>query len=192
MTSLSPSLASIRDELAGTTARLHALVDHMDDASWRTRPGAGRWSVAECVQHLNLTSHSYLPVLRAALDDARARGLTNPEGNNRVGLVGRLILNKSEPPVKRQGRVRTSAPFVPGATEPRAHVVREYEALQHQLIALLSDAEGLAVSKIKISSPFFSKLRYSVYFAFRMIPSHQRRHLWQAEEAREALRAVAR
>jgi hypothetical protein len=192
MTSLSPSLASVRDELAGTTARLHALVNTMNDAAWRARPGKERWSVAECVQHLNLTSHSYLPLLRAALDDARARGLTNPEGNNRVGLIGRVILNKSEPPVKRQQRVRTTAPFVPGTIEPRAHVVHEFEKLQRELIALLSDAEGLAVSKAKISSPFFSKLRYSVYFAFRMIPSHQRRHLWQAEQARDALRAVAR
>lgn len=192
MTSLSASLASLRDELDGTTAQLHALVDTMDDAVWRTRPGEKRWSVAECIEHLNITSRAYLPLLKDALRDGRARGLTNPSSSNRLDVFGWLLVKSLKPPVKEKRRLKTPAPFVPPSIEPKAKVVGEYEELQRGLIALLVDAEGLAISKIRVSSAFNTKIRYNVYSAFRIIATHQRRHLWQAEQARAAVRAKAR
>jgi len=192
MTSLSPSLASLRDELDATTAHLHALVDTMDDAVWRARPGDKRWSVAECIEHLNITSRAYLPLLKDALSEGRARGLTDPSSRGRMDFFGRMLVRMLEPPAKRRRRTKTPEPFVPLSIEPKAKVVAEYEELQRGLIALLADAEGLAISKIKVASAFNAKLRYSVYSAFRIIATHQRRHLWQAEQAREAVRAKAR
>jgi DinB superfamily len=192
MTSLSASLAASRNELNANTSRLHALVDTMDDATWRARPSADRWSVAECIEHLNLTSRAYVPVLRDALRDGRARGLTNPAASNRVDLFGWLLVKSMEPPVRRRRRMKTPAPFVPPAIEPRERAVSEYEALQQALIGVLTEAEGLAISKIKLRSPFNARIRYSVYSALRIITAHQRRHLWQAEQTRAALRASAR
>lgn len=191
MTSLSPSLASIRNELDATTTRLHALVDTMDDAAWRTRPGNGAWSVAECIEHLNLTSRAYVHILRDAIQDGRARGLTDNAGRNRLDIVGWMFIKLLEPPVKRM-RVTTTPPFVPPSVAPRPNVVAEYDELQQKLIALMTEADGLALSKIKVASPFNAKFRYNMYSAYRMIAVHQRRHLWQAEQAREAMRAVSR
>ena len=78
------------------------------------------------------------------------------------------------------------------ASRSVAEVVREYERLQRELIVLLVDAEGLALSRIKVGSPFLPRLRYSVYFALRTIPGHQRRHLWQAEQAVHRVRSRSR
>ena len=192
MTSLSASLASIRDELNATTARLHTLVDTMDDAAWRAKPAQGRWSVAECVEHLNLTSRAYVPLLKEALRDGRARGQTNPSPSSRLDIVGWMLVRTLEPPVKRRRGMKTTDPFIPPTIAPRGKAVAEYEELQRRLIALLTEAEGLSISKIKARSAFNAKLRYSVYSSFRVIATHQRRHLWQAEQAREAVRAVAR
>jgi hypothetical protein len=190
--SLSASLASIRNELDATTSRLHTLVDTMDDATWRTRPASDSWSVAECVEHLNLTSRAYVPLLRDALRDGRARGLTNPGSSSRLDLFGWLLVKSIEPPPRRRNRMKTPQPFVPQSIEAKAGVVREYDELQKTLVGFLSEAEGLAISKIKIVSPFNSRIRYTVYSALRVIASHQRRHLWQAEQARASIRATAR
>jgi hypothetical protein len=192
MTSLSQPLASIRNELDATTARLHALVDTMDDATWRARPRTHRWSAAECVEHLNLTSRAYLPLLREAIRDGRARGLTNPGGSASAGLIGWLLLRAQEPPVRPRRRIRTTKAFVPLEVGPKTQVVAEYERLQREMIFLMVDGEGLALSRIKVSSPFLPRLRYSVYFALRIIPGHQRRHLWQAEQAVKDVRARGR
>jgi hypothetical protein len=163
----------------------------MDDAAWRTRPHKEAWSVAECIEHLNLTSRAYVTIVRDAIQDGRARGLTDNAGRNRLDVVGWMFIKLLEPPVKRM-RVQTTPPFVPPTVDPRPGVIAEYDGLQQKLIAFLAEAEGLALTKIKVASPFNAKFRYNMYSAYRMIASHQRRHLWQAEQAREAVRAVSR
>jgi len=192
MTSLSASLASVRNELDANTSRLHALVDTMDEAAWRTKPGAGRWSVAECTEHLNITASAYVPLLDNALKEGRARGLTNPGGSNRLGLLGWLLVRYLEPPVRRRRRTMTGPAFMPAMVEPKAKVVTEWEQLHRELISLLGEGDGLALSKIKVPSPFNSKLNYSVYAAYRVLAAHERRHLWQAEQAHEEVRSKAR
>jgi hypothetical protein len=84
--------------------------------------------------------------------------------------------------------MKTPDAFVPPTIEPKDKVVGEYETLQRELIALLEGAADLALVKIKIVSPFNARSKYNAYSAFRLIPTHQRRHLGQAERA---LRAVA-
>jgi hypothetical protein len=191
MTSLSPSLAALRDELGDTTRRLHALVDPLDDSVWGRRPAEGRWSVAECVEHLNLTSRAFVPLLREALRDGRSRGLTTPQTAHRLDLMGWFLVRGNESR-DRRSRMKTPPPFVPAAVEAKAPVVRAYEELQGELVRIVVDAEGLALGKIKVTSPFNARLRYSAYSALRVIASHQRRHIWQAEQALAAIRAAAR
>ena len=188
MNSLSPSLASIRNELEATTARLHALVGTMDDRAWRARPGTDRWSVAECVEHLNMTSRAYVASIPDALRAGRERGLTNSGGSNRLDFMGWMMVKLLEPPIKHP-KVTTTDAFVPKSIEPISRTVSEYEELQRKLIALLADANELPLSKIKLASPFNARLRYNVYSAYRMIAAHQRRHLWQAEQARDGAAA---
>jgi hypothetical protein len=88
--------------------------------------------------------------------------------------------------------MKTPDPFVPATIEPKASVLAEFDGYQRRLVELLAEANGLALSRIKIRSPFNASVRYNVYSAFRIIAAHERRHLWQAEQARDALRAAAR
>ena len=192
MSSLSSPLASIRDELDGTTRRLRALTASLDDAAWRRKPADKRWSVAECIEHLNLTSRAYLPLLRDAVRGGRERGLTNPGGSCRLDFIGWMLVKSIEPPVKRRGQMKTPPPFVPRSIEPMMKVIHEYEELQRELIDLLTQMDGLAISKIKVTSAFNAKLRYSTYSSLRVIASHQRRHLWQAEQVLAENRATSR
>jgi hypothetical protein len=55
---------------------------------------------------------------------------------------------------------------------------------------LLAEANGLAIDRLRIASPFARQIRYSVYSAFRLIAVHQRRHLWQAEQVARSVTAV--
>jgi len=191
VTSLSPPLAALREEFDATTRRLHALADPLDESDWGRRPAEVKWSVAECIEHLNLTSRAFLPILREAVRDGRVRGITSANPSFRLDFVGWLLLRANEPPVRRT-RIKTAPSFVPPSVEPKADVIREYERLQQELIALLTDADGLALAKIKVRSPFNARMGYSLYSALRVIPAHQRRHLWQAEQALAAIRAAGR
>ena len=187
---LPSKLASIRGELNETTARLHRLVDTLDETTWGRSPAVGKWSAARCIDHLNLTSLAYLPLLRAAFKDARTQGLFAKDPSYALDLWGWLLFKAVEPSPRY--RMKTPDAFVPPTIEPKDKVVAEYEALQRELVAVLEEAADLALEKIKIVSPFNAKVKYHAYTAFRLIPTHQRRHLWQAEQVLRSLATQSR
>jgi len=182
-------LAGIVAELQSAQTRLHRLADQLPDARWKSRPGPDRWSAAECIEHLNVTSKAYLPLLRRALETAAPSPATTPTRHRRdfmgwlfSSLVGPL------PTVgqTRLGRVRTGPDFVPRVTIARGEAVTEFDRLQAELIAITRQADGYPLGEMKITSPFGGRIRYNFYSALRILPRHQQRHLQQAEEAATA------
>jgi hypothetical protein len=67
---------------------------------WRPHPEA--WNILECVQHLNLYSAWYLPVVRQKLDKAPAIGMTR----FKEGWLGRYFAQSMLPKVK-GGKMKT-------------------------------------------------------------------------------------
>ncbi|HEY6853216.1 MAG TPA: DinB family protein [Gemmatimonadales bacterium] len=175
-----PQLAVIADELAAASARAKRLIDALDEARFHARRDATRWSPAECVAHLTLTTQAYLPLLDAAL----ARGaMAARVPRYRRDLPGWLLSTTLEPPVR--FRMKTLAAFVPASTGSRAEVSADFARGQAELVRRLEKASGLDLNQLKIVSPFSSRLSYNVYSAFRILAAHERRHLWQAEQARQ-------
>ena len=41
-----------------------------------------------------------------------------------------------------------------------------------------------------VISPFDKRVKYNMYSAFRILIAHERRHLWQAEQAVDTLRKL--
>ena len=62
-----PQLDAINHQLSAATERASALIQPLEEARFHLRQDVSRWSVAECVTHLNLTSAAFLPVIDAAL-----------------------------------------------------------------------------------------------------------------------------
>ena len=175
-----PELQAVIDEFDSALARLRDLRGRAPDATWGDRPGVDRWSIAECVAHLNLTSTAYLPLLRAGLDEARRSGHTPPPRFRR-DPAGWLLWKSMGPPVRT--KMKTAAPFVPRGDRPAAELAGEFERLQSELVQLAREADALPVHKIKIASPFNTRLRYNLFAALSILARHQHRHLWQAEES---------
>src|SRR5256886_7553721 len=50
-----PQLQLVADEYRSAQARLHDLVRAVPDEQWGKRSDPARWSVVECVAHLNIT-----------------------------------------------------------------------------------------------------------------------------------------
>ena len=65
-------LQDVVEEFKAAEERLHGLMRRVPEARWRLRSDPARWSMAECVEHLNLTSKAYLPLIQAALERGRA------------------------------------------------------------------------------------------------------------------------
>jgi hypothetical protein len=178
------ALARIVREFREAASQLHLLVDGLPDDIWARRNDPNRWSVAECVAHLNLTGRAYVPLLREALDNARSLPERDPRRYRR-DLIG-WVLSVTTGPLprfgsKRLGRVRTTPTFVPERDLPRARTLEEFDRLQAEQIDVARRSEGLAVHRVQIASPFDRRIRYNLYSALVILPRHQIRHIQQAE-----------
>jgi hypothetical protein len=174
-----PQLSAIIGDLHAAVQRLDTLRSALPDAAWTRRPGVARWSPAECVAHLNLTSEALLPVLRAGLEQA-SKG-PRPGSRYRRDLVGWVIWKVIAPSARL--RTRTVPAFMPPVEGSPAEVLADFERLQSEIIACVRAAEGRAVDHVKLASPFDARVRYNLYAALTLVPRHQHRHLLQAERA---------
>ena len=153
------------------------------------RPEPNRWSIADCVEHLNRTASAFLPLLRAGL--AEVEGDRSTDRSYRRDPMGWLLSVIMPPPV-RFARVKTTAPFEPGGQEDPAELVRTFERLQDEQLACVRAADGLPLNRIRVRSPFDARTQYNAYSCLVILPRHQHRHLWQAERVAQELAQAGR
>ena len=60
------------DQLA---ADADALAGGFSDAQFNWQPAEDRWSIAQCIEHLNATARAYLPMLDEGIASAIRQGL---------------------------------------------------------------------------------------------------------------------
>jgi hypothetical protein len=177
---LNRQLEDIVREFEAASARLDRLRNALAPEAWSRRPAPEKWSPGECVAHLNLTSAAFVPLLRQGLDECRRSGRA-AGGRYRRDLFGWLLWRMLSVPGRFKSR--TTAPFVPSGDRPAGDLAAEFERLQTEQIALTRASDGLPIDRVKIVSPFDARVRYNVFAALAILPRHQHRHLWQAEQA---------
>jgi hypothetical protein len=158
------SLPDLETQFIEISQRASALAGSGAPDALARRPKPGSWSVAECIAHLNVSVDLYFPIWDRELPQAR-RDQRTAQGPYRMGFWGKLPEWSLEPP----RRFRLSAPAISQQVKTGA-VERILPGF-------------LAIDKIKITSPFDARVRYSIWSSFRVTAAHERRHLWQAERA---------
>ena len=59
------------------------------------------------------------------------------------------------------------------------------------MASLYREADGLPIDRVRLTSPFQPRTRYSVFDALAILPRHAHRHLRQAEEVHARLAGPA-
>ena len=170
---------------------------HEDDL--RTERCAGDGQHSRLLPGL-LPGGSFLPAGDLVVVDVETTGwLADAAGITEIGAVR---LSPGRPAAEFSALVNPGRPIpahiseLTGITDAMvseapaiAEVLPAFLVCQDELLALLSEARGLALDRIKISSPFQEKMRYSVWSNFVVGAAHHRRHLWQAERVADAISA---
>ncbi len=174
---LTPELETFRQSFEQIADEADGLAGTLRDEQFNWTPPSGGWSVAQCIEHLNVTARLYLPSLDEGIADAIRRGLYG-EGPFRYNWLGRMIVRSQEPPVRR--KLRAPAAFVPPARRARPESMAAFRAYQVQFIDRLRQANGLDLSRARVKSPALKWLRLPLGSGFALVVAHERRHLWQA------------
>lgn len=151
-------------------------------------PAPGAWSAADNLVHLTMASQAFVPRMTKTLGKLKSAG-RRTERPSRADWVGRVYAWALEPPVRL--RVSAPKPFVPPAGTPAQDALPAFLAEQERIKALVEQSRGLDLASLKVPTPISRNLRYNVYSAFLTVVAHERRHLWQARRAAEAVRASA-
>ena len=150
-------------------------------------PAPGAWSAAECIQHLSLSADAYFPVWQQVIATAGPRK-AEVNAPYRIDFWGRLLCWILEPPARI--RSKTPAPFQPVECGRIDQVIDGFLDRLERIVAALRRCRGRAIDEVKMASPVDSRVRYSVWSSFVVNAAHERRHLWQAEQAIARARAA--
>jgi len=170
-----PHLLDVFSRLDRSRAALGAAVESIAPALREQRPGPDQWSVAEVLEHLSMVERIFTGRIADAIATARAAGLAEETGD-RSPLADAIETRMAD-------RVnRRNAPEVarPTGTLDAAAAWAAVEGGHQRLRALVSDADGLALSGVMLDHPFFGAM--TVYQFIELIAAHEGRHTEQITE----------
>lgn len=183
---VNPDTSECLLDLNEARRRAQELVNGLSPEQLLTRPAPGKWSIAECLAHLNATAMTMQHLMAKAI----ARGKQEKKfgaGPFSIGAKGRLLIWIAEPPPK----FRIPAPKnvrPPATIDDPLQLLPAFLKAQDEWERLLREQQGLHLGKIKIgalTSPFRARLAAAVPWMM----AHQRRHLLQAEQVKKQLTA---
>src|SRR2546422_11561452 len=92
-------LQHMLEQLEAIKADGRAVAAGLTDAQFNWHPGPGRWSIADCLQHLNVGVSKTLPAFDRAIAQGRSQGQLAP-GPFHYGWFSRWMIGSMEPPPK--------------------------------------------------------------------------------------------
>lgn len=177
-------ITELQVQLDEVASQAGSLVKGVLTDDLRLRPETDHWSIAECLEHLSLSSESLIRMIRAACLQAGEAQIIGTEPC-RMDTIGRLLNWSMRPPVRI--KLQTSEPYQPNLIEPLEEVLPRFLSLQEQLKTEIANAAVLDLNLVKVQSPFSRWVQPNLFSCMVLIVTHQRRHLWQAENAKRAL-----
>ena len=179
---LAREIDDFRKQFEQISADADALVTPLGQEQFVWKPGPNRWSIAECLEHMNASARAYLPAIDEGIADAIRHG-AYAEGPFQYNLIGRIFSRLMEPPAR--FRMRAPIDKQPGPERPKRETLAGFRAYQVQYVDRLRQANGIDLSRSCVRSPLASWIRIPLGSAFASMAAHERRHLWQARKITE-------
>lgn len=177
---MSPQLRGYADAYRDARATLHSFVDGLTDEAFNWKPDAKRWSVGECIVHLNKIAKGYLPLFREAVEARAAVG----EGPFTYGFVTRKFTDAVRPgsrPIPTGGGMKPPPAEGTRSAIDKARAVERFDTDIDAYLEVIEASEGLDLARIKVRSPFLPLLRLPLGGMLDAMGLHAIRHVQQAE-----------
>lgn len=151
-----------------------------DQLNWK--PGAERWSVAQCFAHLITSNSGYLPLIDDVLKGQKKSSVWQKLPFV-PGMWGKLLIKSLDPAQTR--KMKAPKKFQPSQSDVSGSIIHDFVTQQGQLLEKMQATANLDLERIVITSPAASFVTYSLMDAYRIIVVHERRHFQQAQRVTE-------
>jgi hypothetical protein len=184
---INSDIAMLLSEIDANLSHAESITHGLSNTQFNWQPEPGRWSIAQCLAHLNIVNGRDLPFLEAAIKSGHERNIT-AEGPFTYGLLARKFIASQEPPVKR--KFKAPKVYIPPPDAELKETLREYRQTSGKLRSLTQSAKGLDLARVRCYMPALPAilrpfLKIALGARLNLICTHDRRHLWQAEQVRQ-------
>lgn len=173
-------VSKLLDENAANIEKAKSLTAGLSEAQMNWRPQPGKWSIAQNLAHLNF-SYQYFDTIASSIAAARARGIIG-NGPFRYGWLSSWFVKSQEPPPKR--KYKSAKAYAPPPEVDAAKAVADYLRMSARLSELIQEADGLDLARAKTPLGPLKWVKLPLGARLAHITTHDRRHLWQAEQVR--------
>lgn len=181
-TDSSDFIATIVSEAEKNNATASQLVQGLTEEQLNWKPDAKQWSIAQCLEHLAVTSRQFNGYFNQLIEGARLKWPTNGAIPYRPSLVGGWLIKQVVPETTR----KVSAPkvFKPSDSSSIQDALGLFLKQQEEFVRFVRESEGVDYNRARLRSPVTPLMRYSLADAFVVTIVHGYRHLAQANRVK--------
>jgi hypothetical protein len=147
------------------------------------RPGYDKWSVGQCLEHLNILSGYYLPLVKASLTAAKARGSSARQSVS-SGWLGRRFTSAARQDADSEEVFRVPKQYAPTGVRLTGTVVEAFNRQLDELLRLLLLARQVDAGAVRVPNPLHPWLKLRLTDVLEALVANYKRYVQQAEQAR--------
>lgn len=158
---------------------------HLSNAQWTQAPAAHSWSMAECLEHLNIYARFYHQQMAKVIEQASTATQCTPVNQVRSSWLGKLSinsvkLNEAGEPIKKAKTLKKFEPIV--LPQSPSAIYQEFLQHQHTLLELIAQAKPLNLNKLKTKTALHPLIKLRLGDCIHFIVAHNQRHMAQAQK----------
>lgn len=152
--------------------------------NWREAPH--KWSILECIAHLNYVADFYFPPTLKALEHAKSKGST-PQKNFTRGWLGHYYVSKMRLQQDNLPKKNIEAPqkYVPvldiNEQLDKKEVFDQFVANQKTLARIIAESKTINIEKTRVYAAFFNLVSVRLGDMLKILVYHDERHVVQAQ-----------
>ena len=184
MTQLSQSRESVLSQLQESEEAAAQLILGVSRAQGNWQPQAGKsWSIVQCLNHLFLTNRLYTRAMAEVVLKCSPNN-QKPTAEIRPGWFARWFVSQLEPPVR--ARFKATAKITPEVAGDVGQALNQFVESHAGVRDVLNSWDKVDFNRVRFPSPFASWIQFSVGSGLLNINAHDRRHIWQAQQVKQA------
>ena len=174
------------NRLKDNTAELISIAQNqfltMDSDVLSTKPSKDRWSILECIEHLNLTLEIYIPQMNAVVKNSEKYPVKSNVFEH--SFLGKLAVKVMKPKAYDQipYKMKTFNGLNPKNVniDPQEEINR-FIKYQNELLTIIDGLKNVNLKKPKITTAAGPILKMSIGDALHFMVAHNQRHIVQAQ-----------
>jgi hypothetical protein len=175
-------LQTVIAETEKTSEEAGKLAHDLTEEQLNWKPAPDRWSIAQCLDHLALTTEKFDPYFTVAIARAREQWPASSAPKYRPTRMGGWLIRQLVPEAAK--KVPSPKVFRPAETVAIDGALNHFLKAQTNFLGFVRLAEGVDYNKTRLRSPVTFLMRYSLADAFVITAVHGQRHLGQARRVR--------